>query len=302
MTGQAIEVVAVVVTYNSELVVGDLLDSLPAAFDDVPYHVVVVDNGSQDGTVTLLRARDDCQVVEATNLGYAAGINIGVAAAPAAPYLLLLNPDVRMARRSIPPLLAAARQPSVGIAVPRVLDEDGTVFRSLRREPTLARALGLTRTNVPALSEYVSEPEAYGFAHATDWALGAVMLISRSTHDTLGGWDESFFLYSEETDLCLRARDRGLSTWYEPRSEAVHIGGQSGQSPAIHAMQIINRVRLYRRRHGPVASCAYYLLAVASELSWVLRGSTRSRTAMGALLRPSRRPVQLGCANRLIPT
>ncbi|MCY7286733.1 MAG: hypothetical protein LH624_00375, partial [Cryobacterium sp.] len=211
-------------------------------------------------------------------------------------------PDVRMARGSVPLLVAAFQQPMIGIVVPKILNPDGAIFRSLRREPTLARALGLTRTNVPALSEYVSEKAAYEFAHATDWALGAVMLVSRSTHEALGGWDESFFLYSEETDLCLRARDRGRTTWYEPRSEAVHIGGQSGQSSAIHAMQIINRVRLYRRRHGSVASFVYYLLAVSSELSWVLRGSARSRAAISALLRPSRRPVQLGSANRFIPT
>ena len=295
-------VLAVIVTYNSSSVVGDLLDGLPTAFGDVPYYVVVVDNGSCDGTVELLRNRADCQLVESTNRGYAAGINLGIDSGPAAPYALVLNPDVRMAPDSVPPLLAAARQPNVGIAVPRVLNPDGTLFRSLRREPTLARALGLTRTNLAALSEYVSEPHAYEFSHETDWALGAVMLVSRHTHQVLGGWDESFFLYSEETDLCLRARDLGLMTWYEPRSEVVHIGGQSGRSSAIHTMQIINRVRLYRRRHGHVASYAYYLLTILSELSWVARGSARSATAVRALIQQSRRPAELGASDRLVPT
>jgi len=296
-----VEVVAVVVTYNSKDVVGDLLDSLPAAFGELTCAVVVVDNGSHDGTADLLVARGDCHVVRAINLGYAAGINRGAALAPPGADLLVLNPDVRMAAGSVAPLVAAARRPGVGLVVPRVLDPSGALYRSLRREPTLGRALGLTRTRAAGLSEYVDGPEEYARAHAVDWALGAVVLVPRATHDALGGWDESFFLYSEETDLCLRARDLGLQTWYEPSSEAVHVGGASGQSAATHTMQILNRVRLYRRRHGGFASAAYYLLALASELSWVVRGSTRSRTAVVALLVPSRRPEQLGLGPGLVP-
>lgn len=127
------------------------------------------------------------------------------------------------------------------------------------------------------------------------------MLLSRECYDALGGWDESYFLYSEETDYCLRARDIGWLTRYEPAAVAVHIGGQSGQSARIHAMQIINRVRLYRRRHGPPASALYLTLAVASEASWVARGKRRSLTAIRALLMPTTRPSELGCSDRLLP-
>jgi GT2 family glycosyltransferase len=134
-----------------------------------------------------------------------------------------------------------------------------------------------------------------------DWALGAVLLMSRSCFDAVGGWDESFFLYSEETDLSLRARALGLLTRYEPRSVAVHIGGASGRNNSTHAMQIINRVRLYRRRNGPIASWCYYWLTIASEFSWAMRGHRQSRFAIAALLRPSLRPAELRCSDRVLP-
>jgi GT2 family glycosyltransferase len=125
--------------------------------------------------------------------------------------------------------------------------------------------------------------------------------MSRKCYDTLNGWDETYFLYSEETDLALRARDAGLLTRYEPRAVAVHIGGQSGRTHRTHAMQIVNRVRLYRRRHGALASWCYYWLAVANELSRVPRGHPESWSGALALLRPARRPGELGCSGQRMP-
>ncbi len=291
-----------IVTYNSAAVIADLLDSLGPALDGLTADVVIVDNGSSDDTVDLLRARDDCRVVRSGNVGYAGGINRGVRESSGADAILILNPDIRLEKGSIAPMLAALSQPGTGIVAPRVRSPEGKLDLSLRREPTLLRALGLTRTGIAALSEYVTDPDEYLHPHVVDWALGAVLLMSRSCFDALGGWDESFFLYSEETDLSLRARALGLLTRYEPRSAAVHIGGASGRTNSTHAMQIINRVRLYRRRNGTLASWGYYLLTIASELSWVARGHRQSRFAIAALLRPSLRPRELGCSSSLMPT
>ena len=188
-----------------------------------------------------------------------------------------------------------------GIVAPQVRSAAGTLELSLRREPTVLRALGLTRTKVAALSEYVSEAAAYAHPHVVDWALGAALLMSRECFDALGGWDESYFLYSEETDLSLRARDHGLLTRYEPGSVVVHIGGQSGRNNKTHAMQIVNRVRVFRRRNGALASWCYYVLTIASELSWVIRGHRQSGFAIATLLRPSLRPPELGCSGQLMP-
>ena len=291
----------VIVTYNSAHVVGDLLDSLPAALDGLTADIVVVDNGSSDGTAAFVAARGGCSVVRAANVGYAGGINRGVREAAPAEAILVLNPDVRLQERSVPPLLAALAEAEVGIVAPQVRSAAGTLELSLRREPSLARALGLTKTKLPVFSEYVSSLSAYASPRTADWALGAVLLMSRQCYDALGGWDETFFLYSEETDLALRARDAGWLLRYEPRAVAVHIGGQSGRSRATHAMQVVNRVRLYRRRHGAVASWCYFALTVANQISKVPGGHPESWSAALALLRPGQRPAELGCCGQLMP-
>jgi N-acetylglucosaminyl-diphospho-decaprenol L-rhamnosyltransferase len=291
----------VIVAYNSIDVIGELLDSIPAAASDLTYDLVVVDNGSTDGTAEFLADRDDCRVVHSTNTGYAGGINRGVLAAEPAEAILILNPDVRLEEKSLPPLAAALEDPEVGIAVPQIRSPSGSVERSLRREPTPARALGLNWTGVPFFTEYLTSACEYEMPRMVDWALGAVFLMSRKCFETIGGWDESFFLYSEETDACLRARDLGLLTRYEPRSVVIHIGGGSGRNRRTHAMLIVNRVRLYCRRHGTPGSWFYFGLTVASEISWLLRGQGRSGYALMALLIPSRRPPEIGCSRHLLP-
>jgi N-acetylglucosaminyl-diphospho-decaprenol L-rhamnosyltransferase len=291
----------VIVTYNSAEVIGDLLRSLPAALDGVGSHVTVVDNDSSDDTLKILEMTGGCKVVRSANVGYAAGINRGVREGTGAPAILILNPDVRLHPGSVKPLLATLQQQHTGICAPQVRALDGKVELSLRREPTLLRALGLAKTGVPWLSEYVTDPAAYERAQVVDWALGAILLMSRSCFDVVGGWDESYFLYSEETDLSLRARDLGLLTRYEPASVATHIGGASGRSSKTHAMQIVNRVRLYRRRSSALAAWCYYFLTVLSELSWLVRRHPQSGTAIVALLRPSKRPQELGCSRGWMP-
>jgi N-acetylglucosaminyl-diphospho-decaprenol L-rhamnosyltransferase len=291
----------VIVTYNSAHVVGDLLDSLPGALDGLKSDIVVVDNGSSDGTAGLVAERGGCRVVRTANVGYAGGINRGVREAISAEAILVLNPDVRLHEGSLRPLLAALQGRDVGIVAPQVRSPSGTLELSLRREPSLARALGLTKTKLPVFSEYVSNPSVYASPCTVDWALGAVLLMSRKCYEALGGWDESFFLYSEETDLALRARDAGWLVRYEPRAVAVHIGGQSGRSHTTHAMQVINRVRLYRRRHSAISSWGYYTLTVANQLSKVLGGHRESWSAAAALLWPPRRPAELGCSGQLMP-
>ena len=295
------DIAVVIVTYNSAHVIGDLLESIPEALDGLTADVVVVDNGSADGTAELVAALGTCRIVRSANVGYAGGINRGVREAAPARAILVLNPDVRLHPRSLPPLLAALREPRVGIAAPRVLTAQGDLYLSLRRKPTLPRALGLTKTRLAVFSEYVSDPSAYTKPCTVDWALGAALLMTRACYEALGGWDETYFLYSEETDLSLRARDVGLLTRYEPRAVAVHIEGQSGRSPRTHAMQMVNRVRLYRRRHRALASWSYYWLVVANQMSKVLRGRRQSWHAVVALLSPGNRPAELGCSGRRMP-
>ena len=204
--------------------------------------------------------------------------------------ILILNPDTRLQEGCITPLYNALRLPQTGIVAPRMLSSDGTLFFSLRRRPRLLGALGFTHLKLPVLSDIVQDTTAYEQPHVIEWAVGAALMITRECFDLLDGWDESFFLYSEETDFSLRARDHGLVTRYEPRSVVVHIGGASGRSGKTFAMQAINRIRFYGRRHNTVATWCFFVLILARELKvGSLRYSQERRFAAAALLRPSLR-------------
>ena len=291
-------VAIVVVTYNSEACVGDLLASLGDSGADT---IVVVDNGSSDGTVQVVEGFEGVWLVRSTNVGYAGGINRGVREVPDADAYLILNPDLVVRPGLVRALTAALADPGVGVVVPLVLDSHGRRQDSLRREPSILRALGLSWTKSPILSEYVTGDAEYSAPRDADWALGAALMFSRACHEAIGQWDETFFLYSEETDFCLRARDAGWRTRYVPEAVVVHHEGGSGRSDFTHVMQIVNRVRLYARRHSKLAGYAYLALNVLSELTWIARGHKQSRASVRALLRPGARPPQLGLGREFLP-
>ena len=291
----------VIVSYNSAHVIEGLLETLPAALGELTASTVIVDNGSSDNSIDVVEAFGGAKIVRSENNGYAGGVNTGVDALADAESILVLNPDVRLEPGSVETMFATLKSSKAGVVAPKVLEPDGRLFRSLRREPTLLRATGLSFTHWPVVDEYISEPDAYEYRQVVDWALGAALLVRTEVYKQLSGWDESFFLYSEETDFSLRAADLGWSTIYEPAAVVLHIGGQSGQSERTHAMQIINRVRLYARRHNRIAAVAYLFLAVLSEASWVARGKKESVAAIHALLQPSTRPKELNCSGLFIP-
>lgn len=289
------EVVVVVVTYNSAGLVADLAASLPVGMDGVPWRLVVVDNASTDATVAAVREAvpDAVVVTMARNAGYAAGINEGAAQTGTGRALLVLNPDVRLSPGCVPALLAALDEPGVGVAVPRLLDGNGVLVPSMRREPTLLRAvgdavLGAARAGrIAMLGEVVTDVDEYERAQPIDWAEGSTQLISGECWRRCGPWDESFFLYSEETDFHLRVHDHGFTTRYVPTAMAVHLGGDSTTSPRLWSMLVANRVKLFADRNGRVSSAAYWVALLVREGSRAALGRQTSRRAVRVLLSPA---------------
>jgi GT2 family glycosyltransferase len=164
----------------------------------------------------------------------------------------------------------------------------------MRREPSVLRIIGDAvfgagrAGRCPWLGEVVTDRRRYVRPAVTDWAEGSTLLISRDCWQACGGWDESFFLYSEETDFALRARDAGLATRFVPTARAVHLEGDSRRSPGLWALLTLNRVRLYRRRHGPVSAAGFWAALLLREASRAAIGRRPSRAAVRALLSPRR--------------
>ncbi len=296
MTGSPETIAVVVVTYNSARFIPDLIASLGPGLDGVDWHLTVADNASGDGTLAVLseHAPEALVVETGRNAGYAAGINAAVAKAPPHDAVLVLNPDIRLAPGCGAELLAVLRRRRAGIVVPRLVRGNGDFSPSLRREPTLRRALGdavLGANRVGRigwLGEVVTDPQRYTDEITADWAEGSIMLIDAACWQACGPWDESFFLYSEETEYALRARDRGYPMVLAPGAEARHLEGDSATSPPLWALLTLNRARLYRRRHSLPAAAAYWSLLLLREASRGALGNRCSRVAARALLSPAR--------------
>ncbi|MFE9468119.1 glycosyltransferase [Streptomyces virginiae] len=294
-------VAVLVVTWNSAEVLPEFLASLPEGMAGLDWRLVVADNDSADDTVEVVRslAPDATVVRTGRNAGYAAGVNAALAAAAGWEggfrAALVSNPDVRMRRGCAKVLVDAlgAPQPGggrVGISVPLLYEEDGrTLLHSLRRESSVPRALGEAvignrrAGRFPRWSELVTDPAAYERETVADWATGALMALSGECLAACGAWDESFFLYSEETEYCLRARDRGFLTRLEPSASATHLGGDSRVSPRLWTLLTVNRVRLYRRRHGLAATTAFRAAVLLRESSRAALGRPASLAAARAL-------------------
>jgi GT2 family glycosyltransferase len=303
-----LDVAVVVVTHDSAAHLPALLGSVPDALGDLRARVVFVDNASADGTVAHLRRHGRHEVVaRPDNRGYAAAVNVGIEAAGDAPAVLVLNPDLRLGPGSVPALVAAGREPGVGIAVPQIRTPAGAVYPSLRREPTVARALGAAvlggrvAGRYPRLSETVAEDGRYRRRGDVDWATGAAMLVTRACAAAVGPWDESFFLYSEETDFAHRARAAGFRVLYEPAARVTHTGGPGETSPRLRSMLVVNRLRYFRRRHGRLPSAAFHAALLGNELARAALGNRAALAAARGLVSPRSRPRELGCSDRLVP-
>jgi N-acetylglucosaminyl-diphospho-decaprenol L-rhamnosyltransferase len=295
-----IDCAIVIVSYNSARLIERLLDSVPAAAEGLQIHCIVVDNDSSDETISILRARPGITIVEAgQNLGYAGAINLGRKAAEVNCPLLVLNPDLVLEPGAIARLHEALADPAVGVVLPMLLNENGSLYRSLRREPSPARALGeaLFGPRLPWrpswLSEIVRNRRAYHEPHDVDWGGGAAMLISADCNDAVGDWDDlRFFLYSEETDLAARARRHGYRVRYVPAARIRHEGGGSGESLALAALLAVNRVRYYEKFHGRPATSAF---RAAVALHYLIRSADpQTRAVLKVVLRRAAWPALLG--------
>jgi GT2 family glycosyltransferase len=303
-----VDIALVVVTFNSATHVERLLASLGAALGNLTAHVVFIDNNSSDDTVARLRADGRAEVLEQPhNRGFAAAVNVGLDRTSWAPAVLILNPDLALGAGSIPTLLAAGRAEGVGIVVPQMRTPGGAIFRSLRREPTVGRALGAAviggrvASRFTSLSETVGDRRSYLTPGEVDWATGAAMLVTRECADATGPWDESYFLYSEETDFADRARRAGFRVRFEPAAVVTHAGGDGMSSPRLRSMIALNRVRYFRRRHGPTRSAAFFSAVLLNELTRGVTGNRAARAAAHALVRPRVRPQELACSGRFLP-
>lgn len=304
------DICVVVVTYNSADDIALLLGDLRRATDDLAIRVVVVDNGSADDTRDIVRScGNDIDLVEERNIGYAGGVNAATRRPGSYDYQVVLNPDLRVPDGALKRWVESARRTGAAAVAPVIVDSDGTLHRSLHREPTILRTLGdallgdhlLARPS--AFTERVSDPRDYSRPGKTDWATGAALLVRHDVVEAVGPWDERFFLYSEETDYCRRIRGLGHEIAFDPEVSVIHHGAGSGTSKELDTLLAVNKVRYAAKWHGTTyADVIRFLLVLDVLLRFRRAGSQHTRTTLLDPARWDTLPKAEGDPAHVLPT
>lgn len=295
------EVDIVIVNWNSGQLLRECVASLARASGAAAARVIIVDNGSSDGSAAVTAPGLRLEVIEAgRNLGFGRACNVGAARAQA-DYLLFLNPDARIGEDALAQALAfmeRGESAGVGICGIRLVDDAGTVQRHCARFPTarsyFGHATGLSRL-VPGL---LPPRTMLDFDHLSsrrvDHVIGAFFLVRRAVFESLGGFDERFFLYLEDLDFSLRAAEAGWTTHYLAEACGYHKGG--GVSEQVQAARLFFSARsqiVYGFKHFSGAGALVMLIATAL-IEPVMR------TLAAALRGRGREIAQIGLAYRML--
>ncbi|GJD59080.1 glycosyltransferase family 2 protein [Methylobacterium dankookense] len=292
----------VIVNWNGGGLVRACLASLAAAEaelgDALALHVVVVDNGSTDGSADGLPAlAHGPRVVRAgANLGFARACNRGAAEGRAGA-ILFLNPDTRVTAESLRTAYAALMaDPATGIVGARQVAADGNVERSCARAPTassllgqalLLDRLGLVPTHFMTEWDHLED-------RAVDQVMGAFLMIRRDLFARLAGFDPRFFVYYEDVDLCLRARQAGFAVRHVAGAVIRHEGqGTTRQARAHRLFYILRSGVLYAgKHHGRATALALLALSLLAQVPM--------RLALAALRRSPREAAEVLRAGALL--
>jgi N-acetylglucosaminyl-diphospho-decaprenol L-rhamnosyltransferase len=253
-----------VVNHNAGPFLARCMDSVRAAAEDIAVEMVVVDNASTDESVERITDEGEIRVLRnPANRGFARAANQGIRAT-SAPLVLLLNPDAEVVGGTLAALAkVAGEHPRAGAIGALVRNPDGSVQPSARRVPGLGEALAhaflgpvwpenrWTRSYTMAGWDRASEREV-------EWVSGSAMLLRREALDEVGPFDEGYFMYVEDVDLCTRLRGAGWKVLFSPELEVVHqIGvstkGQRGRMAFAHSDSIYRYFAKYRAGGPSVA-------------------------------------------------
>jgi GT2 family glycosyltransferase len=251
----------------------------------VELDVVVVDNESTDETAEIVRedfAR--ARLVTCPNKGFSHANNRGFLTSDAR-YVLFLNPDTEIVDGTFEELIAALdERPGVGAVGVKQITSDGQLFPTIRRAPHAVRTFfeALASERFPVRGRWLGERELrmelYERETSCDWTSGSFLLVRREALDSAGLLDERFFLYAEETDLCLRIKKSGWEIRHLPTMTILHHAGKAGYNPKMEAQAAFAFVQYARKNFTPPHRAAYLAAhAVRYAIRSVFFGSTVSR-------------------------
>ena len=228
------DVAIITVSYNSS---AQLTDFLTSAVKSVasPIQITVMDNNSADIAVTeILTEKLGVNLVKLdTNVGYGSAVNKAVPGLQEElTTLLVCNPDSELNPETVAALRNAVQESKIGVAGPRIYNEDGSVYPSARSIPSIRNGVGhalfanIWRSN-PWTKNYLSEAHLQNKTVSTGWVSGACLAVRRDLFTHVGGFDDHYFMYFEDVDLGYRLGKLGYNNLYVPEVSITHIGGES---------------------------------------------------------------------------
>lgn len=245
----------ILVNYNGGEVVIDCLHSLQATLQTIPHEVIVVDNASTDRSADRVeKLFPEVQLLrQSQNRGFGTGNNLGASQAKGE-FLLLLNTDTLLTSDILPHLVNVMQQdPTIGIIGPQLLNPDGGLQLSTAPEISIWGECQALKQNLDYRSPHHRFWQQFAEVQEVDIVIGAALFIRKCLFEALTGFDEAFFMYFEESDLCQRVRARGWKVIYDPSVAVIHLGGYSVNKVGDRLRFEYRRSQLhYYQKHRPL--------------------------------------------------
>lgn len=291
---KSIDLSIIIVSFNTKNLLLVCIDSVRKYTKGINYEIIVVDNGSSDGTQEAIKKIKGVRpILNRENLGFAAANNQGIKIAQGR-YILLLNSDTELREDSLGKMVGWMKKNSrVGISSCKLLNPSASTQATGGFFPNLARVFfwatflddlplvsNLFGAYHPHTSRFFTRSRFYENAHRQDWVTGAFFLMRREVVGDIGLLDEDFFMYVEEVDYCFRAKKKGWEVWYVPITGVVHIGAASskeglvefGEGPTAKERSIIGEFeglkRFYKKNYP---DWQYGFLILFLKIAAVLR-------------------------------
>ncbi len=250
-----------IVNWNTREELRECLNSVLAQDCIEKCEVVVVDNASSDSSADIVNSEFDGRIrliENRSNFGFGAAHNQAIESSKGR-YVFVINPDSRMLKPNVLGQMVAYMDanPQIGVIGPRILNPDGTLQFSARRFPPMFAGifrhtiLGRLFPNNRFVRGYLMTDISHDVTMDVDWLSGSALMVRRKTIEQIGAFDERFFMYCEDVDLCKRAHDGGWRVVYYPEVEVSHrIGAASDKNPFAMIKQHHHSMLLYFLKHN----------------------------------------------------
>ena len=255
----------IIVSFNTKNLLISCIKSVKKYTSGIDYEIIVVDNASTDGSAKASKALGVRIIENKTNFGFATANNQGTKISKGE-FILFLNSDTEIKDNVLGHLVSYMRKnPKVGVATSALNNKDGSLQATGGYFPTLLRVFSwMTIQDFPLVDKFIKPfhpfhsksffskgDSFYSKQRELDWVTGAFLMTKKEILNKIGGWDETFFMYVEEVDLCFRIKNKGFQVWYLPKWSTTHLGGASSKTSEFSLLSEYKGVKKFYKKHYP---------------------------------------------------